>query len=65
MTPEEKDKWELTLSVAKDEWGSLSEWEQNFMVDMESKVLEWGDRARISEKQMAVLDRIYDKCAPC
>lgn len=39
----------------------LSEWEQNFMKDQLDRWRQYGDRVRFSEKQLAVVGRVYKK----
>lgn len=61
MDNEQVFKLELIINGAKDDWDALTEWEQNFLIDTETRFKEWGERMRISVKQWAILDRIYDK----
>lgn len=44
-----------------DEPDPLTEWEQGFIISTEERYNLYKDETRISPKQWAVLDRIYDK----
>lgn len=44
-----------------DEEDPLSEWEQGFIISTEERYNLYKDETRISPKQWAVLNRIYDK----
>lgn len=61
MTPDELDKLELIINGAKENWEDLNDFEQDFMVSIEERFKEWGERTRISYKQWGVLNRLYDK----
>lgn len=65
MTSDEMLKLELTIQGVKeamdDPNSDVTEWEQNFMIDQEARMQEWGDRMRMSPKQWDIVDRIYDK----
>ena len=39
----------------------LNDWENNFLDDLRARILEYRHRTRVSERQMAVLDRIEAK----
>jgi len=40
----------------------LSPWEKKFMTDMKQRFDQYKERIMVSEKQWAVLERIYDAC---
>lgn len=65
MTSDEILKLDLVIQGVKEAMDDpnteVTEWEQNFVMDQEARKLEWGDRMRMSEKQWAIIDRIYDK----
>lgn len=65
MTSDEILKLDLVIQGVKeamdDPETDVTEWEQNFVMDQEARKQEWGDRMRMSEKQWAIIDRIYDK----
>lgn len=61
MDNDQQFKLELIINGAKDDMDKLTEWEQNFLISLEERYNEWGDRTRISDKQWVILDRIYDK----
>lgn len=68
MNSEELLKLDLVIQGVKEAQSDpdteVTEWEFNFMVDQEARKAEWGDRMRLSEKQWAIIDRIYDKVVP-
>lgn len=39
----------------------ITDWERSFMADMQERFNEYRERTRISDKQWAIIDRIYDK----
>lgn len=39
----------------------LTDWEENFLDDMRVKVMGYGSRTHVSERQMEVLKRIEEK----
>lgn len=65
MTDDEILKLDLVIQGVKeaqdDPDTEVTEWEFNFVIDQETRKIEWGDRMRMSEKQWAVIDRIYNK----
>lgn len=54
-------KWLKELLDDCEHTTRLSEWEVNFMDDMRSRLLQYGERIRVSEKQLQVLERIEQK----
>lgn len=44
------------LPTEEDEWDRLSEWEQEFIVSVRDQ---FGRRGTVSEKQFAILERLY------
>lgn len=63
MDSEQAYKLELIINGAKDNWDELTEWEQGFLVSIEERYKEYGQRTLISPKQWTFLDKIYDKVA--
>lgn len=65
MTSDEQLKLELIIQGVKESMDDpdteVTEWEQNFVIDQEKRLIEYGDRTRMSDKQWAILDRIYEK----
>jgi hypothetical protein len=60
MTEEELDRLTDILAAARD--APLSEWERNFMSDMEANVNRWGTAVHVSYKQWKILNDILEKC---
>ena len=63
MTEEELDNVELKLK-AFTEFGDdadLTDWERGFMADQCARFEQYGERVRFSDKQMAIIDRVYGK----
>lgn len=65
MTQDETDKLELIINGAKEMWDNLNSFEQDFLISIEERFKEYGDRVRISYKQWGVLNRLYDKVVGC
>lgn len=67
LSSEQILKLELTINGVKecadDPSSGVTEWEFNFMIDQEERYQQYGDNMRISDKQWAIIDRIYDKVA--
>lgn len=64
MTEEENDWVELRLNAYReygDDSDELTKWEREFMDDQLKRFEEYGSRARFSEKQMEIIDRVYGK----
>lgn len=40
---------------------TLSQFEKNFVQDNAARIEKWGDTTRFSEKQVALVDRIYQE----
>lgn len=53
----DKIKWMLKIAI-EGAWEHCTEWEQNFLESCEKQFARKGD---LSDKQMDVLERIYDK----
>lgn len=49
------------IETAKGALDDLSDWEQDFVYDLEAKISQYGDRTYMSDKQWAVLERIEKK----
>lgn len=49
------------LGDAEENNETLSAWEDEFCADMRERVEQYGKRTRVSEKQMAALDRVETK----
>jgi len=50
----------LIKSMLKSEL-NLSEFEQGFLSDFADKLEKWGEKTFMSEKQKAVIDKMFDK----
>lgn len=62
-TEEEFDELESILNTAKDApVNRLSEWERGFIEDTFNRYEKYGKNILLSEKQWAVLRKIYDAC---
>lgn len=61
MDEQDFDKLELILNGAKEHESVLSDWERGFIQDTMERLEKFGTRIRVSDKQWAVLDRIYGK----
>lgn len=65
MTEEEFDDLQVKLNAYKeyrdDPQADVTEWERGFMDDQLKRVEEYGTRARFSDKQMEIIDRVYGK----
>lgn len=61
MNEEQLDDIELKLKafVELGDAANLTDWERSFMDDQVARFEQWGPRVRFSDKQMAVIDRIY------
>lgn len=67
MTEEEVDDIEMKFKAFEEEGDTagLTDWEYSFMQSQVDRYEQYGARARFSDKQMTVIDRIYDeKLAP-
>ncbi len=63
MTSDETLKLELILNGVEEQGVScdITAWERDFVESFRERLEEYGERTRVSEKQWAILDRIYDK----
>lgn len=63
MTEEEADDIELKLNAFREvgNESGLTDWEWSFLNDQVKRYEEYGDRTRFSDKQMAVIDRVYEE----
>lgn len=67
MNEEEKDDIEMKFKAFLDleDESDCTDWERNFIHDQIKRFEEYGDRTRYSDKQMAIINRVYDeKIAP-
>lgn len=64
LDADEQFRLEQIITAARDNFDELSEWEQGFMVSTEERIKLYGANSRVSEKQWAILDRVYDKVGP-
>lgn len=57
------DDYERVCEILKDAESStrFSDWEQSFLDDLRDRVLRYGDATRVSDRQMAVIDRIEQR----
>ena len=60
IDPDTKKKIDIQLQICDEEINSLSDWELNFIASLQIQVSE---RNFISEKQVQILQKIYDKVA--
>jgi hypothetical protein len=65
VTEDERDKLELIFGGARENFDKLNDFETDFLISMEERYKDWGDRTRISFKQWGVLNRLYDKVVGC
>jgi hypothetical protein len=61
---DELDDLTRMLQSAQD-CDSLSDWEIGFVEDMLDRVIQYGKRTRVSERQQEILDRIQTKVDGC
>ena len=64
MNEEEADQIELYLNAwneFKDTAEDITDWERSFMADQVKRYEEYGARTRFSDKQMDVIERVYEK----
>lgn len=61
MGDDDFDRLELILNGAQEYEGELTDWERGFIQDTLERVEKYGSRTRVSEKQWAILDRIWGK----
>lgn len=58
-------KLELTINGVKEAMDKpdtdVTEWEQGFISDQAERYEQYGTGMRISDKQWAIIDRVYDK----
>lgn len=57
-------KLELVLEAAKENSDALSDWEIGFMSSTQERYDTYKDAIRFSEKQWAVIERVWDKVGP-
>jgi len=58
---ETKNKLLTLIEKMKDGEIEASEFEQGFLSDFAEKLEKWGDKTFLSEKQKAVIDKMFDK----
>ena len=64
MNEEETDHIELVLNAFNefgDDCDEITDWERSFMEDQVKRYEQYGSRTRFSEKQMAIMERVYGK----
>jgi hypothetical protein len=66
LNDDQRLKIDMVLEACKEPemFHSLSEWEQGFISSTEERYNLYKDATRFSEKQWAVIDRIYDRVMP-
>ena len=67
MTEEEHDDLEMKFKAFEEykDQSEVTSWELGFIEDQIKRFEEYGPRARYSDKQMAIINRVYDeKIAP-
>jgi len=65
-TQEQFEKIEQTIAGVNElmeggNGGELSEFEESFMISMDERVTQYGSDTFVSPKQMAIIDKIYEK----
>jgi len=58
MTANEIDNFNDLLSDAEN--GAKTEWEMEFISGIQVKYAQWGDRMFVSDKQLAILERMAE-----
>ncbi len=61
MEESELEDLDTLFRIVGRRMAELSDWEQNFIADMEEKRHEWDRRLRLSPKQWSVINRIEEK----
>lgn len=61
MGSEELEHLMEILSADEEGHGFLTEWEKDFIDQTRERYKQYGDRISVSEKQWAILERIYAK----
>ena len=56
------ERAQTIVELAEQQPQSLSQWEQEFMEDLSTKLNRFEDRTFISQSQWNVLEQILDKC---
>lgn len=61
LTSAENDRLADMLAAIEPEMASLSDWERSFIKDQLERHEKYGSGIRISPKQWAVINRVYEK----
>ncbi len=61
LNDDQRLKLEMTIEGAKENPDALSDWETGFITSTEERYAQYKDATRVSVKQWAAIDRIYDK----
>lgn len=64
LSEDQSLKLAMAIEGSKERYEELSEWEQGFIASTEERHTQYGDDIRVSDKQWAVIDRIYEKVVP-
>lgn len=62
ITDEQEEKLLHMFSVIEENRKELTKWESDFFGDQVKRHEEFGTKISFSPKQMAVLDKIFEKC---
>jgi hypothetical protein len=63
VTEDEIHKLQLIITGIEEQGATcdVTKWERDFMDSQRERLEQYGERTRISDKQWAIIDRIYDK----
>lgn len=61
ITEEQFDLIQQAIEGVREDDSSLTDWERGFMNSITERVEKYGNKTFISGKQMAVVQRVYDK----
>lgn len=65
LSEDQRFKLELVIQGVKEAMDNpnseITEWEQGFITDQAERYAQYGDNTRFSDKQWAIIDRVYDK----
>lgn len=64
LTDDKRLQLELALTAAEENNSALSDWEIGFMSSTKERYELYKDATRFSDKQWAVIERIWDKVGP-
>lgn len=61
ITEEQLDLIQQVIEGVREDDSALNDWEREFMKSVTERVEKYGQKTYMSEKQMAVVQRVYDK----